>query len=49
MKKRAFDAVADASANLDLHESVSKRAQELFANYRDEREFVQRFDLCVAA
>jgi len=49
MKKKAFDLIADASSNLDLHETVSRRAQELFANYRDDREFVQRFEVAVCA
>ena len=49
MKKKAFDLIAHAASNLNLHDSVVGRAQELFANYRDEREFVQKFDGVVAA
>jgi hypothetical protein len=49
MKKKAFDLIAHAASNLNLHDSVVGRAQELFANFRDEREFVQKFDAVVAA
>ena len=49
MKKKAFDLIAHAASNLNLHDSVVGRAQELFANFRDEREFVQKFDGVVAA
>jgi len=49
MKKRAFDLIAHCSSNLTLHESVVNRAQELFANFRDEREYVQKFDAVVCA
>ena len=47
MKKKAFDLIAHAASNLNLHDSVVGRAQELFANFRDEREFVQKFDAVV--
>jgi hypothetical protein len=49
MKRRAFESIVHVSANLALHASVVGRAQELFANFRDEREYVQRLDAVLAA
>ena len=49
MKKKAFDAIVHVASNLSLHSSVVNRAQALFANYRDEKEYVQRFDAVLAA
>ncbi|KAJ1453909.1 hypothetical protein M885DRAFT_522675 [Pelagophyceae sp. CCMP2097] len=49
MKKRAFDVIVHASMNLGMHPTVVDRAQELFATFRDEKEYVQRFNGVVAA
>ena len=49
MKKRAFEIIAHAQMNLSMHPTVVARAQELFAAFRDEQEYVQRFDGVVAA
>ena len=49
MKKRAFDQIVHVASNLELHASVVSRAQALFANFRDEKEYVQRYDAVLAA
>ncbi|GAX14160.1 hypothetical protein FisN_8Hh001 [Fistulifera solaris] len=48
-KKEAFNQMTHTGDALNLHEAVVRRAKELFAGFRDDRELVQQFKGVLAA
>lgn len=48
MKKKACSMIDHVAANLDLHEIVTGRAKEMFAEFRDLREHIHQFEAIVA-
>uniref|UniRef100_A0A7S3NKU5 Uncharacterized protein n=1 Tax=Aureoumbra lagunensis TaxID=44058 RepID=A0A7S3NKU5_9STRA len=48
-KKRAFELISHVAMNLNIHQTVVERANELFAYYRDNKEILHRFNAVVAA
>jgi hypothetical protein len=49
MKKQAFDLIDHMAANCDLHRTVTERAKELFAGWRNAKEHVQQKNAVICA